>query len=110
MPVLRRAGAFVMGAAVVGGLGYGAYEVFRSSTSVSPELIAIGTQPSNDNVEPAGSTFFYSFVLFLLLAPLYKAGNRALPLLLLELAAIGFLLVLALRRGRSRCSPPCRAR
>jgi len=49
-------------------------------------------------VEPAGSTFFYSFVLFLLLAPLYKAGNRAWPLLLLELAAIGFLFVLVLRR------------
>ncbi len=45
-----------------------------------------------------GSTFFYSFVLFLLLAPLYKGGNRALPLLLLELAAIGFLLALTLRR------------
>jgi O-antigen ligase len=45
-----------------------------------------------------GSTFFYSFVLFLLLAPLYKGGNRALPLLLLELAAIGFLLALTLPR------------
>ena len=48
-----------------------------------------------------GSTFFYSFVLFVLLAPLYKGGNRALPLLLLELAAIGFLLVLTLRRRAS---------
>ncbi len=49
-------------------------------------------------MEPAGSTFFYSFVLFLLLAPLYKAGNRALPILLLELAAIVFLFMLTLRR------------
>ena len=38
--------------------------------------------------------FFYCFVIFLLLAPLYKAGNRPLPLLLLELAAIGFLFVI----------------
>jgi O-antigen ligase len=53
-------------------------------------------------VGPAGSTFFWSFALFVLLAPLYKAGNRALPLLLLEFAAIAFLLVLALRyRGAS---------
>jgi hypothetical protein len=29
-------GAFIMGAVTVGGLGYGAYEVFRSSPSVSP--------------------------------------------------------------------------
>ena len=42
-------------------------------------------------MEPAGSTFFWSLVLFLLLAPIYKASNRALPLLLLELAAIAFL-------------------
>ena len=49
-------------------------------------------------MEPAGSTFFYSFAFVLLLAPLYKGGNRPLPLLLLELTAIGFLLVLALRR------------
>ena len=48
-------------------------------------------------MEPAGSTFFYSLVAFLLLAPLYKAGNRPLPLLLLELAAVGFLLAFALR-------------
>ncbi len=49
---------------------------------------------------PAGSTFFYSYALFVLAAPLYKAGNRAVPLLLLELAAIALLLALALRRGR----------
>jgi O-antigen ligase len=41
--------------------------------------------------EPAGSTFFYSFAALLVLAPLYKGGNRPLPLLLIELAAIGFL-------------------
>jgi hypothetical protein len=38
--------------------------------------------------------FFYAFATFLLLAPLYKAGNRSLPLLLLELGAIGFLFVI----------------
>lgn len=46
-------------------------------------------------MEPAGSTFFYAFSLLLLLAPLYKAGNRPLPLLLIELAAIGLLVTLA---------------
>jgi O-antigen ligase len=56
-------------------------------------------------VEPAGSTFFYSLALFVLAAPLYKAGNRALPLLLLELAAIGFLLALALRHRRAALPP-----
>src|SRR5258705_11830269 len=45
-------------------------------------------------MEPAGSIFFYAFAIFLLLAPLYKASNRSLPLLLLELAAIGFLFVI----------------
>ena len=35
--------------------------------------------------------FFFCFAAFLLLAPLFKAGNRPLPLLLLELAALGFL-------------------
>jgi O-antigen ligase len=45
-------------------------------------------------MEPAGSMFFYSFAAFLILAPLYKAGNRPLPLLLLELAATGFLVVI----------------
>ncbi len=48
-------------------------------------------------MEPAGSTFFWSLVLFLLLAPIYKAGNRALPLLLLELGAVAFLFVLGWR-------------
>ena len=38
--------------------------------------------------------FFFCFAAFLLLAPLYKAGNRPLPLLLLELAALGFLFVI----------------
>ena len=38
--------------------------------------------------------FFCCFAAFLLLAPLYKAGNRPLPLLLLELAALGFLFVI----------------
>jgi O-antigen ligase len=45
-------------------------------------------------VEPAGSIFFSCFAGFLLLSPLYKAGNRPLPLLLLELAAIGLLFVI----------------
>ncbi len=45
--------------------------------------------------EPAGSVFYACFAAFLLLAPLYKAGNRPVPLLLLELAAIGFLFVIA---------------
>lgn len=44
--------------------------------------------------------FFSCFAVFLLVAPLYKAGNRPLPLLLLELAAIGFLVVIvAVHRG-----------
>jgi len=38
--------------------------------------------------------FFCCFALYLALAPLYKAGNRPLPMLLLELAAIGFLFVI----------------
>ena len=45
-------------------------------------------------MEPAGSTFFFLLVVFLLLAPLYKASNRPLPLLLLELGAVAFLLTL----------------
>ena len=49
----------------------------------------------DEQAEPASSAFFFSFLLFVALAPLYKASNRPLPLLLLELAAIGFLLVLA---------------
>ena len=44
--------------------------------------------------------FFYGFAAFLMLAPLFKAGNRPLPLLLLELAALGFLLtVVAVHRA-----------
>ena len=38
--------------------------------------------------------FFFCLAACLLLAPLYKAGNRPLPLLLLELAALGFLFVI----------------
>ena len=51
--------------------------------------------------------FFWMFALFVLAAPLYKAGNRALPLLLLELAAIGLLLALTLqgRAGSVRAWP-----
>jgi O-antigen ligase len=41
--------------------------------------------------------FFWPLALLVLLAPLYKGGNRAGPLLLLELAAVGLLLALALR-------------
>jgi O-antigen ligase len=51
----------------------------------------------DEKVEPAGSTFFWSFALLLLLAPLYKAGNRPLPLLLIELVAIGVMVALAAR-------------
>jgi hypothetical protein len=48
--------------------------------------------------------FFCCFAAFLMLAPLFKAGNRPLPLLLLELAALGFLLTLvAVHRARSSC-------
>ena len=58
--------------------------------------------------------FFCCFAAFLLLAPLYKASNRPLPLLLLELAALGFLFAIvavhrappafrALWRRRSAC-------
>lgn len=54
-------------------------------------------------MEPAGSTFFFLFVVFLLLAPLYKASNRPLPLLLLELAAVGFLFALV-RYGVARAA------
>src|SRR5690349_13645895 len=45
-------------------------------------------------MEPAGSMFFYCLALCLFLAPLYKAGNRPVPLLLLELAALGFLVAI----------------
>ena len=54
-------------------------------------------------VGPAGPTFFFLFVVFLLLAPLYKASNRPLPLLLLELAAVGFLFAL-IRNGFARAA------
>ena len=58
-------------------------------------------------MEPAGSTFFWAYVLFVLLAPIYKGGNRALPLLLLELAAIAILACVALRhREAARGLPP----
>ena len=46
------------------------------------------------DMEPAGSTFFYCLVAFLLLSPLYKGGTPPLSLLLLELGAIGFLFVI----------------
>jgi O-antigen ligase len=48
--------------------------------------------------EPVGSVFFSAFAVFLLAAPLYKAGNRPLPLIFLELAAIGFLVALVATR------------
>ena len=38
--------------------------------------------------------FFWCFAALLLLAPVFRAGNRPLPLLLLELAAIGLLVVI----------------
>src|SRR5436305_2775952 len=42
--------------------------------------------------------FFCCLAACLLLAPLYKAGNRPLPLLLLELAALGLLFVVVVVR------------
>jgi len=42
--------------------------------------------------------FFCCLAATLLLAPLFRAGNRPLPLLLLELAAIGFLLAIVVQR------------
>ena len=50
--------------------------------------------------------FFWTLVAFVLAAPLYKGGNRALPLLALELAAIALLFALALRRARGVPYPP----
>ena len=47
-------------------------------------------------MEPSGSIFFYSLAVVLLLTPLYKAGARPLPVLLLELAAVALLFALAL--------------
>ena len=52
-------------------------------------------------MEPAGSTFFFFLSVFVLLAPLYKASNRAIPLLLLELGAVGFLFTMT-RSGATR--------
>jgi len=50
--------------------------------------------------------FFWTLVAFVLAAPLYKGGNRALPLLALELAAIALLFAIALRRARGVPYPP----
>ena len=50
-------------------------------------------------MEPRGSTFFFAFALFVLAAPLVKGGNRALPLLLLELASAAFLVVTVVAPG-----------
>ena len=63
-------------------------------------MIDAGTRPyAAAGAKPAGSPLFYSFVAFLLFAPLYKAGNQPFPLLVLELAAVGFLfLIFAVQR------------
>jgi O-antigen ligase len=55
-------------------------------------------------VEPIGSTFFHALVALIALSLLYKGGNRALPLLLLELGAISLLLAMLINAiaGRSR--------
>ncbi len=53
--------------------------------------------------EPPGSWLFYSFIVFVLAAPLYKAGNRPMPLLFLELAALGFLFAALV--GRNDAAP-----
>ena len=50
--------------------------------------------------------FFWTLVALVVAAPLYKGGNRALPLLALELAAIALLFALALRRARGVPYPP----
>ncbi|MCC7040832.1 MAG: O-antigen ligase family protein [Burkholderiales bacterium] len=56
--------------------------------------------------EPAGSVFAWALIVFVVAAPLAKGGNRALPLAGLELAAIGFLLALALRHVRRQAYAP----
>ncbi len=43
--------------------------------------------------EGSSPWFFWAFVAYLLFAPLYKAGNRPFPLLVLELGAVGFLFI-----------------
>jgi len=50
--------------------------------------------------------FFWTLAALVLAAPLYKGGNRALPLLALELVAIALLFTLALRRARGAPTPP----
>ena len=71
------------------------YEVAEERQEIEKsELTSPSKLEALRHVEPAGSMFFCCFAAFLLLAPLYKAGNRPLPLLLLELAAIGFLFVI----------------
>ena len=50
--------------------------------------------------------FFWTLAALVLAAPLYKGGNRALPLLALELVAIALLFTLALRRARGAPIPP----
>ena len=54
---------------------------------------------ASQRARPAGSVFFYAFVAFVLLAPVYKGGARAIPLALLELAAVGFLFTIFVVRG-----------
>ena len=49
---------------------------------------------------PPGSIFFWALTALVVLAPLYKGGNRPLPLLLLELGAAGVLFGVAATRGR----------
>lgn len=57
-------------------------------------------------MEPAGSTFFWALAALVLAAPLYRGGNRALPLVALELVAIGLLLALAFRRIHGHAASP----
>ena len=63
-------------------------------------MIDIGTRThASTDAKPAGPLLFPAFAAFLILAPLYKEGITPLPLLVLELAAVGFLFeVLAVRR------------
>ena len=47
------------------------------------------------NLEPWHKTLFSVLVALLIFAPLFRAGNRPLPLMIIEIAALGLVLVLA---------------
>ncbi|MCC6869672.1 MAG: O-antigen ligase family protein [Burkholderiales bacterium] len=64
------------------------------------ELTGVTASLRSEEAQPARAAWWWAFVLFVLAAPLVKGGNRALPLAVLELAAIGLLLGLVLRHPR----------